>query len=814
MVYLPITANLLYACMIAVVFLVLLFSYLFSRDRLKIHPTILSWVFFYVALGAGFITYGLVTGAPGALFSCLVYVVYPCVYAVFIAAATGAGIWINLLRILVLATIAIDLGTFEFALWALGRIPDSLYVAPHVVDAIRLSDGLVQMRHYSLGSLIFVVPFLMAALVVYGDRCPPILPKKVLWLGLLLGMGSALLGGRRALLIVVAIAPLLVWFFRAQLPRRVRVSGKKRGWRIMLGVAALVVAATVGLGFFVDLNWHGIMQLVLSGFDTRLGYAGATDRWNQYYALMHGWASHPLFGKGLGSFTPEVIRSDRPWQYELQYALLLFQTGLVGIILYSAGVVWLYWTGIKLIRSGSRLGIHMVPVLVGTTCFLVANSVEPYLQAFCQDWTIFLPVGLINCWRLSTETTAHQDPLRVTTEVENAGFWDHLLVLAKRKFFILKFVGTAAVLATGISFLLPETYTANARVLPPMKNQAVTTANATLVRLSSLAAQIRSGLGLPNPNYIYTEMLRSRTVADDLIERFSLKRVYRTKLLEEARRRLGKHTDIIEEDGMIYISVEDRDPQRAADLANGYVEELQSLSQKLAESEAGRRRLFYELEVTTARKELATAEQAMKRTEESTGIVELDSQSLVTLGIQAGLKARVAAQELQVQVMRSFVTPENPELVRAEQELAALRGQLAGSERGRGKRLIADVAVKDLPSAGLEYVRKLREVKYRESLYTLLAMQYEIARIDEGREAFLIPSLDKAVRPERYSWPQRYVISVVATVLALLVAVLAAFLMETIERAKENLRSLARWRLLKTYLFKAPQVLDKTRQAI
>jgi len=163
----------------------------------------------------------------------------------------------------------------------------------------------------------------------------------------------------------------------------------------------VVLIAASFFGSLAGLSLSGLEKSVGSAFDPQAG-SGATERLEQMSALFRGWEPRPMFGNGLGSFTHEVIRSeDRPWAYELQYSLLLFQTGIVGMILYSAGIVWLYWMGLRVIRSKSEISVHMVPVLVGTSCFLIANAVEPYLQTFGQLWPLFLPIGLINWWLLS-----------------------------------------------------------------------------------------------------------------------------------------------------------------------------------------------------------------------------------------------------------------------------------------------------------------------------------------------------------------------------------------------------------------------------
>jgi uncharacterized protein involved in exopolysaccharide biosynthesis len=383
---------------------------------------------------------------------------------------------------------------------------------------------------------------------------------------------------------------------------------------------------------------------------------------------------------------------------------------------------------------------------------------------------------------------------------ERIHFPEYLIVLAKRKSFILKFVGVAVILTTITVFLLPKTYTAKAKIMPPQQNQSMA-ATAMMNQLGPLAALAGQSVGLRNPSDIYVAMLRSETVANALIDRFSLMGVYKQKLREFARKQLENATEIKSgKEGVISIAVEDRDPQRAADLANGYVEELEKLTKTLNVTEAAKRRLFFEREVKMQNEELADAEVALKQTQEKTGLILLDSQSKAMIESVTSLRASIAAQEVKVQAMRSFATTENPDLVLAEQELATMRAQLDRLERGGGKRSIADVPIENVPTAGLEYVRRLRDVKYHEALFQLLAKQYEVAKIDEARDALIVQQMDKATRPEQKSGPHRLLILFNITLLALVVAIVAALSMEAMERAKEDPQYATRLQLFRFYL--------------
>lgn len=271
-------------------------------------------------------------------------------------------------------------------------------------------------------------------------------------------------------------------------------------------------------------------------------------------------------------------------------------------------------------------------------------------------------------------------------------------------------------------------------------------------------------------------------MADDLIDRFSLMSVYKTKQRVKAREKLKDNTDITSgTEGGISIAVSDRDRQRAADIANAYVDELKKLTQTLAVTEAGRRRIFYEHEVQIAGDNLSQAELAMKQTQEKTGILMLEPQAQAMLEGLAGLQAQIAVQEAEVESMRSFATNENPDLKRAESQLAAMKTELSRLQSGKVGSSMADMDMRKIPEKGLEYVRALRELKYREAVYDAMTKQLEIARVDEAKDAAVIQFLDKALPPELRSSPKRALIVLTVALLAFFLALAIALVSERIK---------------------------------
>jgi uncharacterized protein involved in exopolysaccharide biosynthesis len=361
---------------------------------------------------------------------------------------------------------------------------------------------------------------------------------------------------------------------------------------------------------------------------------------------------------------------------------------------------------------------------------------------------------------------------------------DLALVLAKHKRLLLGGPLAAALIAMLVALLVPNMYTATARILPPQQQQSA--AAALLGQLSGLAAASGGSLALRSQSDVFVAMLKSRTVADNLVQQFDLRRVYGEDTVTDARKRLGGRTEVSNgRDGVIRIDVEDRDPKRAADLANAYVAELENLTLKLTVSEAGQRRLFFEKQLLKAKSDLTEAEVALQRFQEKAGLIAPEAQASMTVSIAANLRAQVTAKEVQLSALRAFATKDNPELVRTEEELATLREQLAKMERDAGK-LRGDVLVPvgRAPEVAGEYVQRYRDMKYFETLFQLLAKQYEIARIDEARDAVVVQVLDHAVVPEKKSGPMRSLIVLLTALVTLFVAVPAVFALEAFRSSR------------------------------
>lgn len=382
---------------------------------------------------------------------------------------------------------------------------------------------------------------------------------------------------------------------------------------------------------------------------------------------------------------------------------------------------------------------------------------------------------------------------------------DLLIVLARRKRFILSFTLAAVILTAVISFLLPNQYVAETVVLPPSQNSSLGSNLLSQLGGGGALASLAGGgsLGMiRNPGETFVSLFRSRTVEEAVINRFGLMARYKTKDMAGTRKKFEYLVPVVlgAKDGLIRISAQDRDPKLAADIANGYVEEFRKLSANLAITEASQRRLFFQQQLLEAKDKLADAEEAMKHTEQSTGVLQIDSQAKSLIEAATVLRAQVVAKQVQIQGMRSFATEDNPELVIARQQLNALQaqlGKLAGSDQDANGMIVPKGKI---PEAGMEYVRKYRDLKYSETIYELIAKQFEMAKLDEARQGAVIQVADLAVPPDKKSYPRRGLILLLAGLIAFVAAVIWSVVSEGLANALRNPEQSDKMRILRELL--------------
>jgi tyrosine-protein kinase Etk/Wzc len=409
-------------------------------------------------------------------------------------------------------------------------------------------------------------------------------------------------------------------------------------------------------------------------------------------------------------------------------------------------------------------------------------------------------IRAISTMATEVESTEHiARPLQDTGTLseENVDLWGVILILARAWRRIAMVTLGGLIVGLAVSLLSRPTFTATATILPPQ--QTLSTASTMMMgQLGSLAGagSLAGGLGLKSPADMYIGILESRTIADHVISTAHLRELYKTKTLVDARAALKKHVTFeTGKDNLIHLSVKDYDPNRASDIANSYLDQLYNLNSDLAISEASQRRAFYDQRLAEEKTALSDAEIALRNTQQKTGLILLSGQAASIINSIAQARAQLAAREVQLQSMRTFATEENPDTVRLQEEIAALRSNLVNLENSQRTIQPGDIQLptSQVPEAALEYGRQTRELKYHETLFELLSRQAEAARLDEAKSAPIIQVVDRAVPPDKKSGPPRTLITIGCAFFGFCVACLwslAAAALERMEQIPEQAQKL------------------------
>jgi uncharacterized protein involved in exopolysaccharide biosynthesis len=373
-------------------------------------------------------------------------------------------------------------------------------------------------------------------------------------------------------------------------------------------------------------------------------------------------------------------------------------------------------------------------------------------------------------------------------------------VIAKRKMVIIKFCGSIAVLAIIVSLLLPNIYTATAKVIPPQKDSggglsALIGQIGGTAGLAGLAGGVLGGGGNTD---LYLGILKSRSVADAVIKRLNLATEFKTKSPDETRKQLEAVLNIkAGKEGIISISADNKNPKMAAQLANAMVEELDRKSVLLNLTKAGTERIFLEKRLVLAKQDLAKAETDLKSFEEQHKAIKVDTQATAVIQGIARLKAEIASKEVQLATLQGFQTDESPEVKMVQASLAKLRSQFAAMTGNSKEDNVVPVSG-NIPSLGLEYLRLMRELKIQEAIFEQLTKQYEIAKLSEAKDSSSLQVLDEAVVPLKKSKPKRTLIVILATVTAFFMSIFWIFIQEFFEKMPEEDK--IRWQSIKDSL--------------
>jgi len=237
-------------------------------------------------------------------------------------------------------------------------------------------------------------------------------------------------------------------------------------------------------------------------------------------------------------------------------------------------------------------------------------------------------------------------------------------------------------------------------------------------------------------------------------------RLYKKKLYVDALRELARHTHFEADDaGLIVVEVEDRSPQRAADMANAYVEVLDRFNRDVRMTKGRRTREFVGQRLQDTELKLHESEENFAAYQATHKTPPLSPDAASALSSVAGMYAQREALQVRLGVIEGYTQG-------ASDEATQLRAELAQLDR----------RLQEVPETGIASLRLLRELKTQEQLRALLIAQYEQARIDEVRDVSTLEVLDIASPPEKRSKPKRSLLVLTGLLLGLGAGVAIALL--------------------------------------
>ena len=384
-------------------------------------------------------------------------------------------------------------------------------------------------------------------------------------------------------------------------------------------------------------------------------------------------------------------------------------------------------------------------------------------------------------------------------EGPTVGLTDLLTWLGEGKRLIAAVTLGVAIAALIYAFLTPPIFTARATMLAPGSQQQ-SGSSAALAALGSLGG-LAGGLAPKSPDELYVALMKSDSVLRALANRFKLLEHYDTDTFETLRKLVPGYIRIStdKKSGLITVEVDDESAKFAADLANAHKDEVAKILERLAVSEAQLRRVFFENQLKETKENLVKAEQALQVVQEKSGVIVLDKQAEALIGGAALLRAQIVEREVQLKVLRTSATDQNPDVIRLNSELRALRTELArmesSTEAPTGSAV--DLPVGKIPAAAIDYVRARRELKLQETLLEGMVRQYEIAKLDEAKEGPGLQQVDIALPPDRKSKPSRALIVLASALIALLLTSAFVVVRRYVDVAREqDPDGAAAWRAL------------------
>ena len=364
---------------------------------------------------------------------------------------------------------------------------------------------------------------------------------------------------------------------------------------------------------------------------------------------------------------------------------------------------------------------------------------------------------------------------------------ERLALLWQERRLLFRCVAVGAVLSVIVAFLIPLRYTSTTELMPPDQvgeGLASTLAALTKGGGGDLGSIGTSLLGLRTSSDLFIGVLHSRSVQDNLVTKFDLRKLYGVRRIEDARKVLNSRTDITSDrkSGIVSIQVVDRSPQRAAAMAQEYVNQLNQIVVTLNTSSAHKERVFLESRLEEVQRDLESAEKDFSKFASQNTAIDVKEQGKALIGAAAELEGQLIAAQTQMEGLRQIYTDNNVRVRTLQARIAEYKRQLqkldgnnvpaadgssTGDQAQDGQAQELYPSIRRLPILGVTYADLYRRTRVEEVVFETLTKQFEIAKVEEARETPSVKVLDTADVPERKSFPPRTLLVLFGTVMML-----------------------------------------------
>jgi hypothetical protein len=373
--------------------IILSIPYIIKKSpKLNLSFWLISIALLFSFFGIIYVIYGITRNNPGAASMASVHVAYPLMFsflAIFCMHGDASKFNSLILKIgtilvatqvlFLTSTLGIDGGLFS-------NLFLSLYDGIAIVDA---GDDYLALSMPSIASIFFILPFAIVT-YLYNNKSSPLI---ILQIYASLGLSAA--SGRRAFFVSLTLTMLFILLTSYIIGNKIKTSKMRLSLILIVPFSAVVYIVFSGL-----FNWGNVTASFSSIFDFKTDSSNM-ERTLQFISMLREIEISPIFGSGAGAAASYIRDPMMPWAYELHYISIIFSFGMLGFIIYSSGIIWIFFMLFLLVkkyysRNDIECTINYLSLLAGFMCFIISAATNPYLVKFDYMWVIFVPFALIS----------------------------------------------------------------------------------------------------------------------------------------------------------------------------------------------------------------------------------------------------------------------------------------------------------------------------------------------------------------------------------------------------------------------------------